>query len=112
MAIDTHKNLFEAYYPVIMAPMFLVSNAAMVVAASDNGISGTFPALNYRTDKEFRAAIDDIRVHSSKPFGVNLIVNKSNVKYKTQLDTCIEKKIDYIIPPERNEVRCFAIFNP
>ena len=112
MAIDTHKNLFEADYPVIMAPMFLVSNAAMVVAASDNGISGTFPALNYRTDKEFRAAIDNIRAHSSKPFGVNLIVNKSNVKYKTQLDTCIEKKIDYIITSLGNPKECIDRCKP
>ena len=80
-----------------MAPMFLVSNTKMIIAALENGITAAFPALNYRTDAEFRAAIDDIREKTDKPFGINLIVNKSNLKYKEQLATCVEKKVDYII---------------
>jgi len=112
MAIQSHKSLFEADYPVIMAPMFLVSNVAMMKGAADNGISGSFPALNYRTDKEFRAAIDEIRAHSSRPFGVNLIVNKSNVKYKSQLETCLEKKVDYIITSLGNPKECIERCKP
>ena len=65
-------------YPIIMAPMFLVSNTAMVIAASKAGISGSIPALNFRTIEEFKAAIQEIKKNSSAPFGVNLIVNKSN----------------------------------
>jgi len=53
--------------------------------------------LNYRTDKELREAIADIKAFSGKPFGVNLIVNKSNLKYKSQLKTLLELKVDYII---------------
>jgi nitronate monooxygenase len=48
-------------YPVIMAPMFLVSNAKMVIEACKAGITGAIPALNYRTDKEFRAALEEIK---------------------------------------------------
>src|SRR5688500_8732797 len=84
-------------YPVIMAPMFLVSNTNMVIAALESGITAAFPALNYRTDKEFRAAIQEIKQASQKPFGVNLIVNKSNFKYKEQLKTCIDLKVGFII---------------
>ncbi len=84
-------------YPIIMAPMFLVSNTAMVIAALESGITAAFPALNYRTDPELRAAILEIRSKTNKPFGINLIVNKSNYKYPGQLKTCIELKVDFII---------------
>lgn len=84
-------------YPVIMAPMFLVSNAKMLIAAGKSGITGAIPALNFRTDEEFRAAIKEIREHTDGPIGVNLIVNKSNPKMPGQLKTCVEMKVDYII---------------
>lgn len=84
-------------YPVIVAPMFLISNTAMIKAALDNGITAAFPALNYRTDEELKKAIDEIKAYTHKPFGVNLIVNQSNPKYKGQLDILIEKKVAFII---------------
>ncbi len=93
----TLDKLLGIQYPVIVAPMFLISNAAMIKAALDAGVTAAFPALNYRTDKELRSAIAEIKAHSNKPFGINLIVNKSNPKYKSQLKTLIELKVDYII---------------
>lgn len=77
--------------------MFLISNTKMVKAALDNGITAAFPALNYRTDEELRNAIKEIKAHSDKPFGVNLIVNKSNPKYKSQLKTLLELGVSFII---------------
>ncbi len=93
----TLDKLLGIQYPVIIAPMFLISNTAMIKAALDAGVTAAFPALNYRTNQELRDAIAEIKAHSNKPFGVNLIVNKSNPKYKTQLKTLIELKVDYII---------------
>jgi nitronate monooxygenase len=84
-------------FPVIMAPMFLVSNEKMIVEALNAGITGAIPALNYRTSDELRKAIKWIKSQSSKPFGINLIVNKSNFKYKEQLRICCEEKVDFII---------------
>ncbi len=84
-------------YPIIVAPMFLISNTAMIKAALDNGITAAFPALNYRTDDELKKAIEEIKAYTNKPFGVNLIVNQSNPKYKGQLDILIEKKVAFII---------------
>lgn len=107
-----HRSLFDTEYPIIMAPMFLVSNVEMVKAALDSGITGAIPALNYRTDKELRAAIDEIKAHSDKPFGINLIVNKSNVKYKAQLETCLEKKVDFIITSLGSPKECIERANP
>lgn len=97
MNTTTLDKMLGIDYPIIVAPMFLISNTRMIIAALQNGVSAAFPALNYRTDAELRAAIQEIREASSKPFGVNLIVNKSNLKYKNQLDTLVELKVAYII---------------
>lgn len=96
MAVTLDK-LLGIQHPILVAPMFLISNTKMVKAALDNGITAAFPALNYRTDAELRAAILEIKAHTQKPFGVNLIVNKSNFKYKDQLKTLIGLKVDFII---------------
>lgn len=90
-------EMLQIEHPIIMAPMFLVSNTQMIIEALKSGITAAFPALNYRTDEAFRQAIDEIRAATDKPFGVNLIVNKSNVKYPGQLRVCVEKKVDFII---------------
>lgn len=91
------SKLLGCKHPIIMAPMFLVSNAKMLIAGINNGIAAAVPALNYRTDEDFRAAIDEIRANSEGPLGINLIVNKSNPKMPAQLKTCVEKKVDFII---------------
>ncbi|HET9487058.1 MAG TPA: nitronate monooxygenase, partial [Chryseosolibacter sp.] len=97
MANLTLDKLLGIEYPIIVAPMFLISNTKMIIAALDNGVTAAFPALNYRTDHELRAAIAQIKSSSTKPFGVNLIVNKSNPKYKSQLKTLLELNVDFII---------------
>ncbi|HRN41769.1 MAG TPA: hypothetical protein PK649_06810, partial [Vicingus sp.] len=40
----TLAEMLGIKYPIIMAPMFLVSNTAMVIAAGKAGISGSIPA--------------------------------------------------------------------
>lgn len=97
MTNQTLDKMLGIDYPVIVAPMFLISNTKMVKAALANGVSAAFPAMNYRTDQELRMAIEEIKNFSDKPFGVNLIVNRSNPKYKSHLKTLLELKVDYII---------------
>ena len=97
MTHQTIDQMLGIQYPVIVAPMFLTSNTKMIKAALACGVTAAFPALNYRTDEELRLAIADIRSVSSKPFGVNLMVNKSNPKYRGQLKTLLELKVDFII---------------
>ncbi len=84
-------------YPIIMAPMFLVSNAAMVIAAAESGIAGAIPALNYRTEKDLRAALAYIKENINGPFGINLVANKSNYKFPYQLKACLDYEVDFII---------------
>lgn len=92
-------QLLNIKYPIIQAPMFLVSNVAMVTEAMKGGIAGCIPALNYRTLEELRVAIKEL--HKNKveggSFGFNLIVNKSNLKYKEQLRILCEEGCDFII---------------
>lgn len=92
-------DLLKIKHPIIQAPMFLVSNVAMVKAAMQGGIAGCIPALNYRTLDELRAALRELKATKPKggSFGFNLIVNKSNVKYKGQLEVICEEGCDFII---------------
>jgi len=93
----TLDKILNIEHPILLAPMFLISNTKMVIAALNSGCTAAFPALNYRTDQELRKAISEIKDASDKPFGVNLIVNRSNPKYKLQLKTLLELHVDYII---------------
>lgn len=92
-------TLLNIKYPIIQAPMFLVSNTKMVIEAMKSGIAGCIPALNYRTDEELRSALQELKKAKvdGGSFGFNLIVNKSNVKYKHQLDIICSEGADFII---------------
>ncbi|MCA0133193.1 NAD(P)H-dependent flavin oxidoreductase [Winogradskyella alexanderae] len=92
-------ELLNIKYPIIQAPMFLVSNVAMVSEAMSSGIAGCIPALNYRTLDELRNAIRSLKDNKVEggSYGFNLIVNKSNVKYKGQLEVLCEEGCDFII---------------
>ncbi|TNE54366.1 MAG: nitronate monooxygenase [Bacteroidetes bacterium] len=84
-------------YPIILAPMFLVSNEEMIIEALRAGITGAIPALNYRSIEDFQAAIRSIRKKQKGPFGINLIVNRSNIHLEKQLEVCCSEKVDFII---------------
>lgn len=92
-------SLLQITHPVIMAPMFLVSNTKMVTEGMKSGIAGCIPALNYRTLEELKASIHELKAAKvpGGSFGYNLIVNKSNVKYKEQLRILCEEKVDFIL---------------
>ena len=96
------NNLLSIDFPMIMAPMFLVSNEAMVESAMENGIAGAFPTLNYREEGQLENVIDSLNEkyarHKGKgTFGVNLIVQKTNPLYKKHLEVCVEKKVPFYI---------------
>lgn len=92
-------ELLNIKHPIIQAPMFLVSNVAMVKEAMNGGIAGCIPALNYRTLDELRIALKELKAEKPEggSFGFNLIVNKSNLKYKEQLRVICEEGCDFII---------------
>lgn len=91
--------LLNITHPIIMAPMFLVSNTKMVIEGMKSGVAGCIPALNYRTLDELKSSIHELKAAKvpGGSFGYNLIVNKSNVKYKEQLRVLCEEGVDFII---------------
>lgn len=90
-------ELFKIKYPIIGAPMFLVSNVDMVVAVSEAGGIGTFPTLNFRTTEQLKEALKSIRRQTKKPMGVNIIVNKSNLRQKDDLAICLDSGVELFI---------------
>jgi len=93
--------------PAVAAPMFLVSNPDLVVECCRAGIIGTFPALNRRSSFDYEAWLVEIRERLERieretgrvpaPFGVNLIVHKSNPRLQADLDISIKHKVPLII---------------
>ncbi|MFQ5627830.1 MAG: NAD(P)H-dependent flavin oxidoreductase [bacterium] len=83
--------------PIVVAPMFLVSNVEMVVKGSEAGALGTFPALNVRPVEKLREWLQEIKKRTPKPYAVNLIVNRTNIYFKKQMEICLEENVPMII---------------
>lgn len=98
MKISDIKSKLEL--PVIVAPMFLISNPNMVIECCKNGVIGSFPALNQRDSNGFEAwlkQITDELNENDVPFAVNLIVNPVNKRLEEDLKLCIQYKVPIII---------------
>jgi len=93
--------------PVVAAPMFLISGPKLVTACCKSGIVGTFPALNNRSTEGFNQWLTDIKTdlkaHEDEtgvtlpPYGVNLIVHRTNPRLEADLEVCIKHKVPIII---------------
>jgi nitronate monooxygenase len=99
MSKTSLQELLQIEHPIIMAPMFLVSNVAMTIEGMNQGIAACIPALNYRTLDELRAACKELKAAKTTngAYGFNLIVNKSNPKFSSQLEVICEEGADFII---------------
>lgn len=88
--------------PVVVAPMFLISGPKLVIESCRNGMVGTFPALNQRTTQGFEEWVIQIKdalaeSENPAPFGVNLIVNKTNKRVQADLDVIVKHKVPLVI---------------
>ncbi|MEO9485726.1 MAG: nitronate monooxygenase family protein [Ekhidna sp.] len=93
--------------PAVAAPMFLISGPKMVIECCKNGIVGTFPALNNRSTEGFEEWVIEIKETLAKweqetgkkaaPFGVNLIVHKTNPRLEADLEIVVKHKVPLII---------------
>src|SRR5215217_4629754 len=105
--------------PVIGAPMFIVSNPALVIAQCTAGIVGSFPALNARPASRLDEWLHEIiealaawdRDHPNSPaapFAVNQIVHRSNDRFEQDMEVCAKWKVPIVITslgarPELND---------
>lgn len=88
--------------PVIASPMFLVSGTELVTQCCINGIIGTFPALNQRTTEGYREWLHEIKSTLSEhqnaaPYGINLIVHKTNPRVEADLKVTVEEQVPIVI---------------
>jgi len=93
--------------PAIAAPMFLVSNPDLVVETCRARIIGTFPSLNQRSSEGYDSWLAEIaerlarisrdRLRPPAPFGVNLIVHKSNPRVEADLAITVKHRVPLVI---------------
>jgi nitronate monooxygenase len=93
--------------PLIASPMFFASGLELVMESCKAGIVGTFPALNQRTSEGFEAWLIEIKTSlaawekqsgkQAAPFGVNLVVHKSNPRWQADLTICVKHKVPLVI---------------
>lgn len=87
--------------------MFLISGPELVIESCKHGVIGTFPALNQRSTEGFREwlvqiekALDGATQPSGRPvapYGVNLIVHRSNPRVQADLEVIVEHKVPIVI---------------
>jgi len=101
------RLLSQMRLPVIGAPLFIISNPALVIAQCKAGIIGSFPALNARPAekldewlieiKEALAEHDATHERKAAPFAVNQIVHKSNDRLMHDVEACVRHEVPLVI---------------
>ena len=61
-------------YPIVCAPMFIISNKEMLLACAEAGILGSMPSLNARTPEKLRADLEWLRRKTDRPFAINMTI--------------------------------------
>ena len=61
-------------YPLVCAPMFLISNKEMLVACAEAGILGAMPSLNARTAEAFEEILVWVKARTERPFAINITI--------------------------------------
>jgi nitronate monooxygenase len=88
--------------PAIGAPMFLVSGVDLVTAQCRAGVIGAFPSLNATSTAAYRDWLAELAgrlpaTSGAAPFGVNLIVHRSNGRLEADLAATVEAKAPLVI---------------
>lgn len=99
--------------PVICAPMFLVSSPKLVISACKNGIVGSFPSFNARTQdlldtwlSQIRSELDEHIATNPEgpvaPFAVNLVVHPSNTRLSSDRAVVKKHQVPFVITSQGN----------
>jgi len=94
--------------PVVAAPLFIISNPKLVVAACKAGVVGSFPALNARPAEQLEVWLEEITRElaaynaanpgrPAAPFAVNQIVHRSNQRLEHDLEVCARFRVPITI---------------
>lgn len=94
-------SMLDIGFPMMMAPMFLVTNEAMLVQAMRSGIAGCFPSLNFRRPGELAAVLTQLnnekQTTAGGTYGVNLIVQQANPMYREHLEICVQHRVPFYV---------------
>ncbi|MCX6131014.1 MAG: nitronate monooxygenase [Proteobacteria bacterium] len=96
-------KLFGIQYPIIGGPMYPCSNPELVAAVSAAGGIGIVQpiSLTFVHGYEFRQGLRYIKSLTDKPFGLNLLIEKSSQKYleknQSWLDIALEEGVRFFI---------------
>ena len=100
--------LAKVPFPVIGAPLFIISNPKLVIAQCVAGVVGSMPALNARPasqlDEWLAEITETLAAHNqahpdrpAAPFAINQIVHKSNDRLEHDMAMCVKYKVPIII---------------
>jgi nitronate monooxygenase len=95
-------------FPVIGAPLFIISNPKLVIAQCQAGIVGAMPALNARPAEQLDDWLAEITEtlaawnlshpeQPAAPFAINQIVHKSNTRLEHDMRVCEKYKVPIVI---------------
>lgn len=91
------SELLEIEHPILLAPMFMVTNAKMVAAAVEAGATGALTAHNYRNSKSLQEDIQKLKAQNIRPFGVNIVLDFANENFHSNLEVCLKEKVDFVM---------------
>ena len=108
MATTLPSILRSVPFPVIAAPLFIVSTPKLVIEQCKAGVVGSMPALNARPASQLEEWLKEItetlaeynRSHPDKPaapFAINQIVHKTNTRLLHDMELCVKYKVPIII---------------
>jgi nitronate monooxygenase len=85
-------------YPLVAAPMFIISNREMLLACAEAGILGCMPSLNARTPQQLREDLTWLRARTDRPVGINLTLGLTPPeRVEADLAACLEFGVQVII---------------
>ncbi len=89
-------------YPLVAAPMFIISNREMLYACAEAGILGAMPSLNCRTIETFREDLAWVKNKTDKPFAINVTIGLTAPERLMQdVAACIEFEVPVMIAIHR-----------
>lgn len=100
-------------YPLVAAPMFIISNKEMIVACAEAGILGTMPSLNARTIEGFEEDLKWIRERTDKPFGINVTIGLTDpARLMADVELCVKYEVPVMITSYGNPTEIVRAVKP
>ncbi|MBW1681927.1 MAG: nitronate monooxygenase [Deltaproteobacteria bacterium] len=88
--------MIDVNYPIIGAPMFLISYEELAAAVAEAGGLGAIPLPNFRTVKDLEKTLEKIRERTDRAIGVNIHLS-GRFEWREQLAVCLDWGVKFFI---------------